>query len=77
MPIQNEYTRGVAAWCLHPTDIALSKLVAGREKDIEYVAGLLRYGRVTRDQISNLIPTLPEPQQKLTAERLHRLGTGG
>ena len=35
--ISNSNTRGVKAYCLHPIDIAASKLAAGRERDIEYV----------------------------------------
>lgn len=34
VPIHNENTRGATGWCLEPHDLAVSKLVAGREKDL-------------------------------------------
>src|SRR5690606_42155526 len=30
-------TRGATGWCLEPHDLALAKLVAGRDKDLKYV----------------------------------------
>ena len=43
VPIQNENTRGAIGWCLEVHDLAVSKLAAGREKDLDYVAALFRY----------------------------------
>jgi len=34
---------GVSAHCVSPADLAYSKLAAGREKDMEFVAGLLHH----------------------------------
>jgi hypothetical protein len=34
IPLRNANTNGVTGWCLHPLDIALSKLAAGRPKDL-------------------------------------------
>ncbi len=42
--LRNENTRGCTGWCLEPNDLALSKLIAGREKDLEFVSALLREG---------------------------------
>lgn len=36
-------TGGAAGLCLDPTDLAVSKLIAGREKDIDFVAALFRH----------------------------------
>ena len=36
VPIHNENTRGATGWCLEVHDLVVSKLVAGREKDIEF-----------------------------------------
>ena len=44
VPIQNQNTRGSAGLCLEVHDLAVSKLVAGREKDIAFVAALLGHG---------------------------------
>ncbi len=40
--IQNENTRGARGDCLEVHDLAVSKLVAGRERDLEFVGGLVR-----------------------------------
>ncbi len=41
--IQNENTRGAIGWCPEVHDLAVSKLFAGREKDLDYVAALFRH----------------------------------
>jgi hypothetical protein len=43
IPINNENTRGATGWCLEVHDLAVSKLVAGREKDIAYLEALFRH----------------------------------
>lgn len=43
LPIENENTGGAVGWCIDPDDLAVSKLAAGREKDLEFVRALLRY----------------------------------
>lgn len=43
IPIRNEATRGATGWCLDPYDLAYAKLAAGRTKDLEFVANLLRF----------------------------------
>lgn len=42
VPIHNENTAGATGWCLEIHDLAISKLVAGREKDISFLRVLLR-----------------------------------
>lgn len=37
-------TEGAVGWCLSPVDLAISKLAAGRAKDIEFVGGMLEAG---------------------------------
>ena len=44
MPIHNENTRGATGWCLEVHDLAVSKLIAGREKDLTFLAALFRHG---------------------------------
>jgi hypothetical protein len=41
--LENENTRGAIGWCLEPHDLAISKLVAGREKDLHFIAAMLRH----------------------------------
>lgn len=52
VPICNENTRGATGWCLEAHDLAISKLAAGREKDLNYVAVLLRSRLVTGPVLS-------------------------
>jgi hypothetical protein len=42
-------TRSIRGLCLEVHDLAIAKLVAGREKDLEYVAVLGRNGMVRRE----------------------------
>ncbi len=37
VPICNENTRGATGWCLEVHDLVFSKLLAGREKDFEFI----------------------------------------
>ncbi len=71
--IQNQNTRNVRALCIHPLDIAASKLVAGREKDLGYVKTLIECNILTYQQVANIISELPENKQKLALSRLSRL----
>jgi len=43
VPIHNENTRGATGWCLEVHDLAVSKLIAGREKDLSFLAALFRH----------------------------------
>lgn len=43
VPVHNPNTGGGTGLCLEPHDLAVAKLVAGREKDLVFVAGLVRH----------------------------------
>ena len=47
--ICNQNTRHVTARCLEPHDLAVSKLVAGREKDRLFLLEMLRHLMIDRD----------------------------
>lgn len=51
VPLHTPNTGGATGLCLEMHDLAVSKLVAGREKDRAFVATLLTHGFVTRDVI--------------------------
>lgn len=57
--IQNENTHRVMGLCLGAGDLAVSKLAAGREKDIEFVGAMLAEGVVKLGDLFNLIAELP------------------
>jgi hypothetical protein len=42
-------TGGAVGWCLEAHDLAVSKLIAGRAKDLEFVAGLATFQSPQRD----------------------------
>ncbi len=41
VPVKNTNTRGNTGWCLDPQDLAISKLVAGREKDWRFLQAMM------------------------------------
>ena len=46
VPVRGPGTRGATGWCLEVHDLAVSKLVAGREKDLDFVAAIARHGLI-------------------------------
>lgn len=76
VPIRNENTRGATGWCLEVHDLAVSKLAAGREKDIEFVAALVRHGLVRTDIVRKRLTQTQfqkSEAQTLATARLDRL----
>lgn len=57
--IQNENTLGYVGLCLHPDDLACSKLAAGRPKDIEFVRAMFGEKMIEEHRIQSLIAVLP------------------
>jgi len=53
--ISNPNTNGVRGLCLEPHDLVLSKLAAGRPKDIEFCDAAVRSGLVDTDVITDRI----------------------
>lgn len=73
--LHNENTGGGTGLCLEVHDLAVSKLVAGREKDLKYVGGLLRYGLANSEIIRGRLASTTMPQDRLGTcmARLERL----
>jgi len=38
VPVNTPATRGATGWCLEPHDLCIAKLIAGRDKDLRFVA---------------------------------------
>jgi hypothetical protein len=70
--VQNENTHGVTGLCLGPADLAVSKLSAGREKDLEFVAVMLQHRMVRDEAIQAILAELKEPQITIVRARLER-----
>lgn len=66
--IRNDNTRQVTARCLDPHDLAVSKLVAGREKDLEFLTEMIRNRLLDEGTILLRIAMLPP--NETTTEKL-------
>jgi hypothetical protein len=73
--VEGPGTAGAVGLCLDPHDLAISKLIAGREKDLEYLGVAVSAGLLNRDTLQRLLPsTSLEPDQRgLALGRLERL----
>jgi len=70
----NANTNGCTGWCLEPHDLCVSKLVAGREKDHEFVAALVHARLIDPTVIQARAATLPEaPRDKVMSWISHYL----
>jgi len=73
--IQNENTGGGTGLCLEVNDLAVSKLVAGREKDLDFVRALLR-NRLAKPEVIRerlLCTPVQSEQRDLVLARLLRV----
>jgi hypothetical protein len=66
---ENENTRGVTALCLHPLDLAASKLVAGRPKDTAFVVAMLQHKLAAVHELEERLRLLPLVEQRSAAGR--------
>jgi len=71
----NQNTGGGAGLCLEVNDLAVSKLVAGREKDIAFVTALLRHHLADARAVEQRLESTPlDPERHaLVAARLRRV----
>lgn len=58
--LTNENTNGAIGWCLEPHDLAFSKLVARREKDLKFVTALLHFKMIRMSQMHRLIKAVED-----------------
>lgn len=73
--VENENTRGAVGWCLEVHDLAVSKLAAGREKDLDFIACMLRHRLITAATVRVRLaqtPRLTEQGKQLALARLAR-----
>ena len=74
VPIRNANTRNVTGWCLEAHDLALSKYVAGRRKDLDYTRAMAAAGLLERKTLADRLPAmdLDEGHARLVAGRIDR-----
>jgi hypothetical protein len=72
IPIRNENTASATGWCLDVHDLAISTLVAGRDKDVHFLRVLLREQMATAAVIGDRLRTLPmaPDRRELLEQRL-------
>jgi hypothetical protein len=70
-------TMGAVGWCLEPHDLAVSKLAAGREKDLAFVGTMIRKQLVTPEVIRQRLATTPRLQGGLAELAIARLNAMG
>lgn len=65
----------LTAWCMEPTDLVLSKLGAGREKDLEFARSAADLGLVTEAGMLDRLTLVPcgERHRTLIADRIRSL----
>ncbi len=73
-PVRNEDTRGKTGWCLEPHDLVVSKTIAGREKDLDFLASAARHGLVAKDLLLTRLEAteIDEARRKVAAARIGR-----
>lgn len=75
IPIQNENTRNNTGWCLDPHDLAIGKIVAGRSKDLEFLAAMRELGMLDRQLLAERLTETPlsAEHQAICEGRIHSL----
>lgn len=75
VPLHTASTGGATGLCLEASDLAISKLVAGRPKDLDYINSLLSHRLVATDVLSvRLDSTALDPAvREVCRQRLARL----
>lgn len=75
VPLRNENTGGATGWCLEVHDLAASKLIAGREKDIVFLRGLLRERLIQPETLLARTEALPVDTKRRSElmEKLKRI----
>ena len=77
--VSGENTRFVRGWCLEVHDVAISEYVAGREKDINFTAAIVRHRMVSREVLEQRLDatTVDERVRALVRARIVAQFTSG
>ena len=65
--VRNANTGGATGWCLEIHDLLLSKCVAGRERDWEFVEDALRHGLAEPEEMRRRLRDLPMDESAIEA----------
>jgi hypothetical protein len=74
VPILNPNTNGITGLCLEVHDLAISKYVAGREKDLEFTRELAQHGMTNQETLLERLEQTRMPAQlrKILETRIKR-----
>ena len=72
--VDNANTSGIRGLCLDPSDLAVSKLAAGRPKDLDFVRVLLREAIVSPDLVLRRIEEVPRLEEERKAQLRQLVG---
>jgi hypothetical protein len=67
--VRNENTGGATGWCLELHDLASSKLIAGRERDVDFVRVLVHERLVDLDTLDDRLRKLPVESSRIETLR--------
>ena len=72
--LRSERTGGVTGWCLDVHDIAVSKYIAGRRKDLEYNQALAKHKFVKKEMLLERLAATDcsEKVRRLATARINR-----
>ncbi|HLU48991.1 MAG TPA: DUF6036 family nucleotidyltransferase [Planctomycetota bacterium] len=75
VPISGPGCGGATAWCLETHDVAIAKLVAGREKDLDFVRGLVEHDYARPEILRDRLEATPldAETRALCEARLQRI----
>lgn len=76
-PYRNENTGGVTGLCLDLYDLVCAKLVAGREKDLEFATALVKSRQLVLEDVRERAADLPASEQRDRVLAACRLLAGG
>jgi hypothetical protein len=74
VPVQNSNTFGITGLCLEVNDLAISKYVAGREKDLEFTRELAKQGMTDKATLLTRLreTNIPDALRTIVAARIER-----
>src|SRR2546423_14506898 len=56
--IENSNTQGIIGLCVSPADLAVSKLAAGRDKDLDFVRAMLKHQMIRAEDVERVFSEL-------------------
>lgn len=75
-PLRNHNTRQITGWCLDPTDLVVSKLLAGRPKDFGFCRAVFESTIITVDEVKGRLSNTDATPHEVASLTAWLLGLG-